>query len=95
MSDVTKMRGQVIASQLMGASLRIEALIPAIHALPYADTLLQLTGGRGGMTTQLHSYQYAPDDVTDTLPRHGVNPLDTAKYILAARSALEGDIFDR
>lgn len=95
MSDVTKMRGQVIASQLMGTSLRIEALIPAIHALPYADTLLQLTGGRGGMTTQLHSYQYAPDDVTDTLPRHGVNPLDTAKYILAARSALEGDIFDR
>ena len=95
MSDVTKMRGQVIASQLMGMSLRIEALIPAIHALPYADTLLQLTGGRGGMTTQLHSYQYAPDDVTDTLPRHGVNPLDTAKYILAARSALEGDIFDR
>ncbi len=95
MSDVTKMRGQVITSQLMGTSLRIEALIPAIHALPYADTLLQLTGGRGGMTTQLHSYQYAPDDVTDTLPRHGVNPLDTAKYILAARSALEGDIFDR
>ena len=27
-------------------------------------------------------------------PRRGVDPLDTAKYILAARSALEGDIFD-
>lgn len=95
MSDVTKMRGQVLSSQLMGTSMRLEALIPAVNALPYAETLLQLTGGRGGMTTQLHSYQYAPDDVTDTLPRHGVNPLDTAKYILAARSALEGDIFDR
>ena len=95
MSDVTKMRGQVLSSQLMGTALRIEALIPAATALPYADTLLQLTGGRGGMTTQVHSYQYAPDDVQDTLPRHGVNPLDTAKYILAARSALEGDIFDR
>ncbi len=95
MSDVTKMRGQVLSSQLMGTSIRLEALIPAVNALPYAETLLQLTGGRGGMTTQLYSYQYAPDDVTDTLPRHGVNPLDTAKYILAARSALEGDIFDR
>ncbi len=95
MSDITKMRGQVLSSQLMGSSLRIEALIPAVNALPYADTLLQLTGGRGGMTTEIHSYQYAPDDVQDTLPRHGVNPLDTAKYILAARSALEGDIFDR
>ncbi len=95
MSDVTKMRGEVLSSLLLGETLRIEALLPAVNALPYADTLLQMTGGRGGMTCQLHSYRYAPDDVQDTLPRHGVNPLDTAKYILAARSALEGDIFDR
>ena len=26
--------------------------------------------------------------------RRGVDPLDTSKYILAARSALEGGIFD-
>ena len=95
MSDVNKMRGEVLSSQLMGETLRMEALIPAVNALPYGDTLLQMTGGRGGMTTRVHSWQYAPPDVDDTLPRHGVNPLDTAKYILAARSALEGDIFDR
>lgn len=95
MSDVTRMRGEVLSSLMMGETLRIEALIPAVNALPYADTLLQMTGGRGGITTRVHSWHYAPDDVQDALPRHGVNPLDTAKYILAARSALEGDIFDR
>ncbi len=94
MSDVNKMRGEVLSSQLMGETTCIDALVPAANALPYADTLMQLTGSRGTMTTRIHSYQYAPEDVQDTLPRHGVNPLDTAKYILAARSALEGDIFD-
>ena len=28
-----------------------------------------------------------------TCPRRGVHPLDTAKYILAARKALEGDVW--
>lgn len=95
MSDVTRMRGEVQSTQPIGETCRIEALVPAVNALPYADELLQMTGGRGGMTTRVHAWQYAPPDVNDTLPRHGVNPLDTAKYILAARSALEGDIFDR
>ena len=31
---------------------------------------------------------------TECAGRRGVNPLDTARYILAARSALEGSIFD-
>ena len=31
---------------------------------------------------------------TECAGRRGVDPLDTARYILAARSALEGSIFD-
>ena len=48
----------------------------------------------GGMTASLLGYRDAPDTVRETMPRRGVNPLDTAKYILAARSALDGGIFD-
>ena len=53
-----------------------------------------LTGGRGGMSAALHSWRECPLELGKTAPRRGVDPLDTAKYILAARSALEGGIFD-
>ena len=62
--------------------------------MDYSETLLQFTGGRGGMTASLLGYRDAPDTVRETMPRRGVNPPDTAKYILAARSALDGGIFD-
>ena len=32
-------------------------------------------------------------DLGHTAARRGVDPLDTAKYILAARNALEGEIY--
>ena len=94
MSDITRMRGEVLSSQRGGGSLRIAARLPAATSLSYSETLLQLTGGRGGMTTQLLGYQDAPAGTEAVMPRRGVNPLDTAKYILAARSALEGGIYD-
>lgn len=35
----------------------------------------------------------AAHDPEHTMPRRGVDPLDTARYILAARSAIEGKIY--
>lgn len=94
MSDMTRMRGKVLSSERTGGLIRIAAELPAATSLDYSETLLQLTGGRGGMTASLLGYRDAPEDVKETMPRRGVNPLDTARYILAARSALEGGIFD-
>ncbi len=94
MGDVNRMRGQVISSERAGGMLRFAARIPAAECMDYSETLLQFTGGRGGMTASLLGYQDAPDTVREIMPRRGVNPLDTSKYILAARSALDGGIFD-
>ena len=94
MGDVSGMRGQVISSERAGGMLRVHAEIPAAESMDYSETLLQFTGGRGGMTASLLGYRDAPDTVRESMPRRGVNPLDTAKYILAARSALDGGIFD-
>ena len=94
MNDVTKMRGRVTASNRSGGRLRVTAELPAATSMDYSETLLQFTGGRGGMTASLLGYRDAPDTMRETMPRRGVNPLDTARYILAARSALEGGIFD-
>lgn len=94
MGDINRMRGQMLSSSQAGSLLRIRAELPAATSLDYSETLLQFTGGRGGMSARLIGYRDAPDTVQETMPRRGVNPLDTAKYILAARSALDGGIFD-
>ena len=94
-SDIHLMRGSVEQMNGSHGMIRIQATLPAATSLSYPEELLQLTSGRGGMTAKLIGYQDAPPDVSAEMPRRGVNPLDTAKYILAARSALEGDIFDR
>ena len=46
------------------------------------------------MSVKLHGYRDCPLELGATAPRRSVDPLDTSKYILAARSALEGGIFD-
>ena len=46
------------------------------------------------MSVELDGYDPCPLEKGLTAPRRGVDPLDTSRYILAARSALEGGIFD-
>lgn len=65
-----------------------------VPGLPHPTRLAQATAGRGGMSTRLHGYRECPPGLGATAPRRGVDPLDTSRYILAARSALEGGIFD-
>ena len=66
----------------------------AAECMDYPTRLAQITGGRGGMRMKLHGYRECPPGLGTTAPRRGVDPLDTSKYILAARSAMEGGIFD-
>ena len=46
------------------------------------------------MSVKLHGYRECPLELGATTQRRSVDPLDTSKYILAARSALEGGIFN-
>ena len=68
--------------------------LPVASSMDYAAQLAQSTNGRGGMSVRLHSYRECPMELGATAARRSVDPLDTSKYILAARSALEGGIFD-
>ena len=69
-------------------------LVPAASSMDYPIQFASLTSGKGSMSTSLHGYRECPTELGKTAPRRGVDPLDTSKYILAARSALEGDIFE-
>ena len=93
-SDVSTMRGEVIDSFSDGERMILNARIPVQTSLDYSITLASFTGGRGAMSVRLHGYQECPLELGATAKRRNVDPLDTSKYILAARSALEGGIFN-
>ena len=94
MSDVITMRGEVLDNVTDGQRAILTARIPVSTSLDYAVTLASATGGRGAMSVHLHGYRECPLELGATTPRRSVDPLDTSKYILAARSALEGGIFN-
>lgn len=94
MSDVVAMRGETLEAQPSQERTRLTALVPAATSLDYSMTLAAVTGGRGVMSVKLHSYRECPLNLGATAPRRNVDPLDESRYILAARSALEGGIFD-
>lgn len=94
MSDVITMRGEVLDTEQDGDRVILNALIPVQSSLDYSITLASFTSGRGAMSVQLHSYRECPMELGCTAKRRSVDPLDTSKYILAARGALEGNIFN-
>lgn len=93
MSDVVAMRGEVLDSLHDGDRVILNALIPVQSSLDYSITLAAFTSGRGTMSVRLHGYKECPLERGNTAKRRSVDPLDRSKYILAARGALEGDIF--
>lgn len=93
MSDVALMRGEITHTETDADRVLMTALIPVATSVDYAATLASATGGRGSMSVKLHGYRDCPLELGATAPRRSVDPLDTSKYILAARSALEGGIF--
>lgn len=94
MSDVATMRGEVEETLTDDDRVVMMATVPVQTSMGYASTLASLTSGRGGMSIRLKGYRECPLELGATCPRRGVDPLDTSKYILAARNALEGGIFD-
>ncbi|MBP3646305.1 MAG: TetM/TetW/TetO/TetS family tetracycline resistance ribosomal protection protein [Clostridia bacterium] len=94
MSDVNQMRGEVKETVFEGDRAVLKALLPVATSLDYSTTLAAATGGRGTMSVRLHGYEECALELGATARRRNVDPLDTSRYILAARSALEGGIFD-
>ena len=94
MTDINTMRGETVSSFADGDRVVLNARIPVATSLDYAARLAAQTGGRGAMSVRLDGYRECPLELGTTTPRRSVDPLDTSKYILAARSALEGGIFN-
>lgn len=94
MGEIIAMRGETRDSKPVRGMIRMECDVPVATSVDFSQRLAAITGGRGAMSTALKGYRECPLELGKTCERRGVDPLDTSKYILAARSALEGGIFD-
>lgn len=94
LSRVAAMRGEVTQTESAGENMRMTATIPAATSVDFPTELSILSGGRGALSMTVCGYRECEMREEAVCARIGVHPLDTAKYILAARSALEGGIFD-
>lgn len=88
LSDLSRMRAEFDPPFAEGGRFLIEGRIPAATSLDYAVELRSFTSGKGMLTASFDGYQEAPPGTEASRPRVGINPLDEAKYILSARSAL-------
>ena len=94
MSDAAQMRGEVLDTITDGDRVTLTALLPAATSLDYPTQFAALTAGRGSMSVRLNGYRECPLSLGKTAPLRTVDPLDTSRYILAARNALSGGVFE-
>ncbi|WP_438433911.1 GTP-binding protein [Gorillibacterium sp. sgz500922] len=88
MNELMTMRGEFTAPELTGERMEIAGTVPLATSLEFPARIGSLTKGRGIWSSTFAGYRECPPEVRAERPRRGVNPLDQAKYILAARSAL-------
>ena len=86
--DVLHMRGEFDSPVVAGGVFTLEAVLPVADSLEYPIAFRSLTSGRGGYFSRFDGYRECPRELGKSLPRRGVDPLDRAKWILYARSAL-------
>ncbi|WP_206023680.1 GTP-binding protein [Saccharibacillus alkalitolerans] len=88
LSDLSRMRAEFSAPSAEAGRFVVEGTVPASTSMDYSASLRSFSGGKGVMTASFEGYQEAPEGTEASRPRIGINPLDEAKYILSARSAL-------
>lgn len=94
LSRVASMKGEVTQTESLGENVRMTATLPAATSVDFPTELQILSGGKGALSLRVIGYRACENRPEALCPRVGVHPLDTSKYILAARSALDGGIFD-
>jgi len=87
--DVVAMRGEFDSPVIRGGTFSLEALLPVASSMDYGVRLASQTGGRGVLSTRFAGYRECPPELGKAAKRHGVNPLDRDRWILAMRGAIQ------
>lgn len=93
--EMNAMRGGVLETSAEGGKITLLCEAPAAECADFPVRFQRITGGTGSLLSRLKCYREVTTGEIHTCERTSVNPLDTAKYILAARNALASEIFER
>lgn len=87
--DMVAMRGAFDTPILHQGTFTLEADLPVATSLDYPTAFRSMTSGKGVYASAFWGYQECPPGEGKEAPRRGVDPLDHAKWILTARSAMQ------
>jgi ribosomal protection tetracycline resistance protein len=88
-SDVTRMRGSFDSPAMDNGRFLLTGILPLSTSLDYPVKLSSRSGGKARISTVFWGYRECPDELGTIRPYKGISPLDTAKYILKARGAMQ------
>ncbi|MDA3912215.1 MAG: TetM/TetW/TetO/TetS family tetracycline resistance ribosomal protection protein [Bacteroidales bacterium] len=87
--DITQMRGSFDAPEIENGKIILKGKFPLASSLDYPVKLASRSGGKASIHTNLSHYQACDENLGEIRSYRGISPLDTAKYILKARKALQ------
>ncbi|MFZ4520297.1 MAG: GTP-binding protein [Bacteroidales bacterium] len=88
-SDITRMRGSFESPEMDHGRFILEGIFPLATSLDFPVKLSSRSGGKARISTHFDSYRECADELGVVRPFKGISPLDTAKYILKARKAIQ------
>ncbi|MFZ4741590.1 MAG: GTP-binding protein [Bacteroidales bacterium] len=88
-SDITQMRGSFESPSMGNGKFTLCGILPLATSIDFPVKLSSRSGGKAKISTQFHSYHECTDEQGVIRAFKGISPLDTAKYILKARKALQ------
>ena len=88
-SDLTRIRGEFESPAMENGRFILTGTMPLATSIDFPVKLSSRSGGKARITTHFNGYRECSDDQGVIRPFKGISPLDTAKYILKARKALQ------
>jgi ribosomal protection tetracycline resistance protein len=88
-SDVTQMRGSFESPEMENGKFILSGILPVSTSLDFPVRLSSRSGGKAKISTKFYGYQDCSDELGQTREYKGISPLDTSKWILKARKALQ------
>ena len=87
--DITQMKGRFDSPEIKNGKFILEGIMPLSASSDYPVKLSSRSGGKAKISVKFHSYQSCKDENEHIREYKGISPLDTAKYILKVRKALQ------
>ncbi|MBU8892245.1 MAG: TetM/TetW/TetO/TetS family tetracycline resistance ribosomal protection protein [Bacteroidales bacterium] len=88
-SDITQMRGTFGSPEMENGKFILSGILPVATSLDFPVRLSSRSGGKAKISTKFHGYQECSDELGQAREYKGISPLDTSKWILKARKALQ------